>query len=50
MTHAELMSSLNAKKETPYLAREFCIWYDFDVYNMISVEKNDHEISGLHNI
>ena len=41
---------LKRKKETPYPAHEWCVWYDFDVYNMISVEKNDREISGLHNI
>ena len=45
MTHAELRSGLNAKKKTPYLAREW-VWYD----NTISVEKNDREISELHNI
>ena len=50
MTHAELGSGLNAKKKTPYLAHEWCVWYDFGVYNMISVEKNNREISELHNI
>ena len=50
MTHAELRSGLNAKKKTQYLAREWCVWYDFGVY-MISVDKkNDSEISELHNI
>ena len=38
------------KKKTPYPACEWCVWYDFGVHNMISVEKNDHEISGLHAI
>ena len=37
-----------AKKKTPYPACEWCVWYDFGVYIMISVEKN--EISGLHDI
>ena len=50
MTHAEHRPGLNTKKETPYPTREWCVWYDFDVYNMISVEKNDREISELHNI
>ena len=50
MTHAELRSGLNAKKKTPYLARERCVWYDYGVHNTISVEKNDREISELHNI
>ena len=50
MTHAELRSGLNAKKKTLYLAREWCVWYDFGVYDMISVEKNDRKISELHNI
>ena len=49
MTHAELRSGLNAKKKTPYLAREW-VWYDYGVHNTISVEKNDREISELHNI
>ena len=34
---------LKRKKETPYPACEWCVWYDFGVYNMISVEKNDRE-------
>ena len=40
---------LKRKKETLYPAHEWCVWYDFGVYDMISVEKNDREISGLHN-
>ena len=50
MTYTELRSGLKAKKKAPYLAPEWCVWYDFGVYNMISVEKNDREISELHNI
>ena len=40
---------LKRKKKT-YPACELCVWYDFGVYNVISVEKNDREISGLHDI
>ena len=37
------MSGLNAKKKTQYPTCEWCVWYDFGVYDMISVEKNDRE-------
>ena len=50
MTHVEHRPGLNAKQKNPYPAREWCVWYDFGVYDMISVENNAHEISGLHNI
>ena len=26
------------KKKTPYPACDWCVWYDFGVYDMISVE------------
>ena len=38
------------RKPRTYLAREWCVWYDYGVHNTISVEKNDREISELHNI
>ena len=50
MTHVEHRSDLNAQKITPYPTSEWCDWYDFTVYNIISVEKNDRKLSGLHNI